>query len=85
MTSAKYEVEDGKLMLSIYTVPEGLKGEPEKATLTEMSGKASAGTAGLKAEVFTDKEHIARATVHMTHFQLSKLSLKNVIRLALAR
>ena len=85
VTSAKYEVEDGKLMLSIYTVPEGLGVEPEKATLTELSGNAADGTAGLKAEVFTDKEHIARATVHMTLFQLSKMSLKDVIRLALIR
>ena len=30
-TSAKFEVEGGKLMLSIYTVPEGLAVEPEAA------------------------------------------------------
>lgn len=84
-TSAKYEVEDGKLMLSVYTVPEGLSIEPEKATLTELSGAASDGTQGLKPEVFTDKEHIARASVHMTMFQLSKLTLKQVIEIAVTK
>ena len=70
VTSAKYEVENGALMLSVYTVPEGLGGEPETATLTE---------------VFADKEHIARASVHMTLFKLSKANIKQVIALALRR
>lgn len=39
----------------------------------------------LKAELFTDKEHIARASVHMTMFQLSKLNLKQVIEVALIK
>lgn len=81
-TSAKFEVEDGKLMLSVYTVPEGLGVEPEKATLTELSGAAVDGLSALKAEVFTDKEHIARASVHMTLFQLSKMTLRQVIERA---
>ena len=83
-TSAKFEVgDDGKLALSIYTVPEGLRVQPENATLTEISGAASEGYPGLKAEVFTDKEHIARASVHMTLFQLSKANLIQVIARAL--
>ena len=85
VTSAKYEVENGALMLSVYTVPEGLGGEPETATLTELAGPAASGTAGLKAEVFADKEHIARASVHMTLFKLSKANIKQVIALALRR
>lgn len=42
-TSAKFEVDGGKLMLSIYTIPEGLNVEPEKASLTELSGAANDG------------------------------------------
>lgn len=82
-TSAKFEVKDGKLMVSVYTVPEGLGVEPEMATLTELSGDTAEGTQGLKVEVFADKEHIARASVHMTLFQLSHLNLKEVLQLAL--
>jgi hypothetical protein len=82
-TSAKFEVEDGKLMISIYTIPEGLTVEPEKATLSELSGDAHDEVSKLGTEVFTDKEHIARASVHMTLFQLSKLTLTQVIDKAL--
>lgn len=79
-TSAKFEVNDeGKLELSVYTVPEGLEVEPETATLTEVSGSANGTFSELKTEIFADKEHIARSSVHMTLFQISKLSLKEVI------
>jgi hypothetical protein len=84
-TSAKFEVSDDKLVLSVYTIPEGLGVEPEKATLTELSGPASEGASALAPEVFADKEHIARASVHMTLFQLSKFTLKEVIQKALRR
>ena len=85
-TSAKFEVSDsGKLELSVYTIPEGLGVEPEKATLTELGGNASQRPFRFAAEVFRDKEHIARASVHMTLFQLSRHSLRQVIERALAR
>jgi hypothetical protein len=83
-TSAKYEVGDGKLILSIYTVPEGLGVEPEKATLTEISGVATE-VFKPSTEVFTDKEHIARSAVHMTLMQQSPFTLKQVVNLALKR
>jgi hypothetical protein len=86
VTSAKYEIgDDGKLSLSIYTVPEGLSVAPEKATLTELSGDPTAQPFKFAPEVFTDKEHIARASVHLTLFQLSPLSLKDVIKAALKK
>jgi hypothetical protein len=82
-TSAKFEVSDGKLILSVYTIPEGLGVEPETATLTEMGAVATESPIKPVFEVFADKEHIARASVHMTLFQLSKLNLKQVIQRAL--
>ena len=85
VTSAKYEVEDGKLLLSIYTVPEGLGVEPEKATLTELGGDASQSPFKPSVEVFTDKEHLTRASVHMTLFQLSPYSLKQIVGFALKK
>lgn len=82
-TSAKFEVDGGKLILSVYTVPQGLGVEPEKAALTEVGGVVTESPFNPKLEVFTDKEHISRATVHMTLFQLSKMNLKQVIQQAL--
>jgi hypothetical protein len=73
------------LILSVYTTPEGLGVEPEKATLTEISGVVTESPSKPIVEVFTDKEHIARASVHMTMFQLSRFSLKQVIKIALTR
>ena len=85
-TSAKFEVgDDGKLALSVYTVPEGFSAEPEKTTLTELSGDPTVTPYAPKPEEFADKEHIARASVHMTLFQLSKFTLKQVIQKSLWR
>jgi hypothetical protein len=84
-TSAKFEVEDGKLMLSIYTVPEGLGTDAENATLTELAGVATEPAFAPKSEVFADKAHIARASEHLVLMQISKLSLKEVVRAALKK
>jgi hypothetical protein len=85
-TSAKFETtDDGKLALSIYTIPEGLGVEPEKATLTELAGDPTASPFKPEAEVFADKEHIARASVHMTLFQQSRLTLKQIVQKAQSR
>lgn len=82
-TSAKFEIsDDGKLELSVYTIPEGLNVEAEKSQLTELSGLASEDLSKLKATVFTDKEHIARSAVHLTLRQLSKMSLKQIVEKA---
>lgn len=82
-TSAKFEVNDeGKLVLSVYTIPEGFGVEPEAATLSEVLMDPTADKPALKLEVFPDKEHIARAASHMTLFRLSKLSLADVLRSA---
>ena len=84
-TSAKFEINDsGTLELSVYTVPEGLQIEAENATLTELSGDASQDKFTFHEKIFTDKEHIARAAVHMTIIQLSKLSLREILQIATA-
>jgi hypothetical protein len=82
-TSAKFEVDHGQLMLSVYVIPEGLGLQPEQATLTEVVGAASAGLENLQVKVFADKEHIARSAVHMTLFQLSGHTLREVVERAL--
>lgn len=83
--SAKYEITGpGKLELSVYTVPEGLGVLAENATLSELSGDASETPFKFDEQIFTDKTHIARASSHLTLIQLSKISLKEVIRVATA-
>jgi hypothetical protein len=84
-TSAKFEVEDGKLNLSVYTVPGGLAQAPEAAALSEVSGNVLEAPFKASVEVFADKEHIARAAVHMTLLQQSPFSLSQIIGKALAR
>jgi hypothetical protein len=82
-TSAKFEIDRGVLVLSIYTIPEGLGVTPEKATLTELAGDATLSPFKPEVKVFEDKAHIARASEHMVLFQLSKLTLKQVIEKAI--
>ncbi len=82
-TSAKFEVaDDGKLVLSVYNIPEGFAVEPEKATLAEVSIDPTAEQPVLKFEVFEDKEHIARAAAHMTLFRLAPFTLVEVLERA---
>lgn len=84
-TSAKYEVDGSKLMLSVYTIPEGISTPPAMATLTELSGVATEGSFGFSSEVFSDKEHIATASQHLVLFQLSRYSLTEIIQKAMRK
>ena len=84
-TSAKFEMDGNQLVFSVYTAPQGLDASPEETDLTELAGSATALPIQGKAVVFTDKEHIARASVHMTLMQLSGQSLQDVINEALKR
>jgi hypothetical protein len=82
-TSAKFEMDGDQLVFSVYTAPQGLSASPEATDLTELSGSATQLPIQSKAEIFADKEHIARASVHQTLMQLSNLTLKEVILKAL--
>ena len=55
------------------------------ATLTEVSFDPTVYSPRFNVEVFADKEHIARASVHMTLSQLSQFNLKQVVSRALSR
>ncbi|TMG82690.1 MAG: hypothetical protein E6H78_14110 [Betaproteobacteria bacterium] len=64
--SAKFEVEDGKLQLSIYTV----KGDGfSEVVINPASGKAR------KAETITDKEDLEHATAQKAAMDKSKTTL----------
>ncbi len=78
--SAKFEMEGDELSLSVYTAKQGPGKDAEHNTLEELSGDPTKGGWTPKTEVFADKEHIARASMHLTIMQLSKLSLADVIK-----
>ena len=65
-TEAKYEMEDGKLMLSVYTSAKGLDTPAEDNSFNEYSGDASAAGWSPKKEVFADLKHIARSAQYHT-------------------
>jgi hypothetical protein len=82
--SAKFEVEEGKLMLSVYTAKAGLQTDAEHNTLMELIGEAAAPTWQPKTEVFEDKAHIARSAMQLTIMQTTRLSLADLVRKAAA-
>ncbi|HKO94726.1 MAG TPA: PepSY domain-containing protein [Polyangiaceae bacterium] len=80
--SAKFEFEDGKLWLSVYTAKEGKVPDAEHNTLMELKGEP-AGTEWRPAtEVFQDKEHVARSAAQLTLIQLSGSSLESAVQKA---
>lgn len=81
--SAKYEMDGTNLSLSIYTAPQGLNTPAETNDLTELSGDPTVAPFAPTAEIFKDKEHIARASVHLTVMQMSKFPLSVLIEKAL--
>ena len=56
-TEAKYEMEDGKLMLSVYTSAKGFDTAAEDNSFNEYGGDATAAAWSPKKEVFTDLRH----------------------------
>ena len=77
--SAKFELEDGKLMLSVYTAQAGLDKDAEHNVLLELSGDAAAAQWQPKREVFEDREHITRAATHLTILRRAKTTLPAII------
>jgi len=77
--SAKFELEDGKLSLSVYTAEKGLAVEPEKNVLQELSGSPEQDKWEPKVEVFKDVPHVARSSEQLTLMALGKSSLTDII------
>ena len=85
VVSAKFEMDGDDLSLSVYTAKEGRETDAEHNTLMELSGDPTKDSWTPKKEVFTDKEHIARASMHLTLMRLGDLWLGDVIKMAQAR
>jgi hypothetical protein len=81
-TEAKYEMEDGKLMLSVYTSAKGVGTAAEDNSFNEYSGEATAATWSPKKEVFADLKHIARSAQYHTLLSTTKLNIPAIIQKA---
>jgi hypothetical protein len=77
--SAKFELEDGKLSLSVYAVSKGLGVDADHNGLQEYSGSPLSAAWQPEVEVFKDGEHIARAAQQLTLMSLSPASLVSVL------
>lgn len=78
--SAKFELEDGALNLSVYNAKEGRGKDAEHNVLTEAAGDASKSPWTPKLEVFEDKEHLTRSAMQLTLVQTSKLGVADAVK-----
>ena len=79
-TEAKYEMEDGKLMLSIYTSAKGFTTAAEDNSFNEYGGDATVPTWTPKKEVFADLKHIARSAQYHTLLSMTKVTIPAIIQ-----
>ena len=84
-TEAKYEMEDGKLHLSVYTSAKGFDTAAEDNSFNEYGGEATAATWAPKKEVFTDLKHIARSAQYHTLLSMTKVTIPAIIQKASAQ
>jgi hypothetical protein len=77
--SAKFELKDGALMLSVYTAEAGLGKDAEHNVLIELIGDATKPAWTPEKEVFEDKAHLTRSAMHLTLVQVSGISLPEAI------
>jgi hypothetical protein len=81
-TEAKYEMEDGKLMLSVYTSAKGFDTAAEDNSFNEYGGEATTATWSPKKEVFADLKHIARSAGYHTLLSMTKMTIPTIIQKA---
>jgi len=84
-TEAKYEMENGKLMLSVYTSAKPLNTAAEDNSFNEYSGEATTPTWAPKKEVFADLKHIARSAQYHTLLSMTKVTIPAIIQKASAQ
>jgi hypothetical protein len=80
--SAKFEFEDGKFWLSVYTAKDGIARDAEHNTLIELKGEPNTANWNPAIEVFEDKAHLTRSAMQLTLLQQSKLDLAGLIERA---
>ena len=77
--SGKFELEDGKLSLSVYTAEKGLAVDAEHNVLKEYAGSPEKTPWKAAPETFKDVEHVSRSSTQLTLMSMSKLTLGDFI------
>src|SRR5262249_41287240 len=84
-TEAKYEMDKGKLMLTVYTSAKGFDTAAEDNSFNEYGGDATAATWTTMKEVFADLKHIARSAQYHTLLSMTKMTIPAIIQKASAQ
>jgi len=84
-TEAKYEMDHGKLMLTIYTSAKGFDTAAEDNAFNEYGGDATAASWAPSKEVFADLKHIARSAQYHTLLSMTKMTIPAIIQKASAQ
>jgi len=82
---AKYEMSDGKLMMSIYTSAKGFDTAAEDNSFNEYIGDVTTTTWTPKKEVFADLKHIARSAQYHALLSMTKVAIPAIIQKASAQ
>ena len=81
-TEAKYEMDKGKLALTVYTSSKGFDTPAEDNAFNEYGGDATAAAWKPEKEVFTDLKHIARSAQYHTLLSMTKMTIPAIIQKA---
>jgi hypothetical protein len=81
-TEAKYEMDKGKLALTVYTSSKGFDTPAEDNGFNEYGGDATATTWTPDKEVFADLKHIARSAQYHTLLSMTKMTIPTIIQKA---
>jgi hypothetical protein len=81
-TEAKYEMDKGKLALTVYTSGKGFDTAAEDNSFNEYGGDATAAAWKPDKEVFADLKHIARSAQYHTLLSMTKVTIPAIIQKA---
>jgi len=81
-TEAKYEMDKGKLALTVYTSAKGFDTAAEDNSFNEYGGDATGAAWTPEKEVFADLKHIARSAQYHTLLSMTKITIPVVIQKA---
>jgi hypothetical protein len=84
-TEAKYEMDKGKLVLTVYTSTKGFDTAAEDNSFNEYGGDATAVAWTPDKEVFADLKHIARSAQYHTLLSMTKVTIPAIIQKASAQ
>src|SRR6516225_9494328 len=84
-TEAKYEMDKGKLALTVYTSTKGFETAAEDNSFNEYGGDATAAAWTPDKEVFADLKHIARSAQYHTLLSMTKITIPAIIQKASAQ